>query len=57
VLAPALARYVYPRYTGLKKELDTYLRFYNNDRVHHERLTQRRIPADIAYGAQKIEAR
>ncbi len=32
---PAFARYLYPRYTGLKRELDTYLRFYNNDRVHH----------------------
>ena len=30
---PAFARYLYPRYTGLKRELDTYLRFYNNDRV------------------------
>ncbi len=26
---PAFARYLYPRYTGLKRELDTYLRFYN----------------------------
>lgn len=32
-------------------ELETYLRFYNNDRVHHRRLTQGRIPADIVYGA------
>jgi transposase InsO family protein len=29
---PAFARYIYPRYTGLKRELDTYLRFYNDDR-------------------------
>ena len=54
---PAFARYLYPRYTGLKRELDTYLRFYNNDRVHHGRLTQGRIPADIVYGARKMEAR
>jgi transposase InsO family protein len=54
---PAFARYLYPRYTGLRRELDTYLRFYNNDRVHHGRLTQGRIPADIVYGAQKMEAR
>ncbi len=26
---PAFARYLYPRYTGLRRELDTYLRFYN----------------------------
>jgi hypothetical protein len=54
---PAFARYIFPRYTGLKRELDTYLRFYNNDRVHHGRLTQGRIPADIVYRAQKMEAR
>jgi transposase InsO family protein len=54
---PAFARYLYPRYTGLKRELDTYLRFYNNDRVHHGRLTRGRIPAEIVYGARKMEAR
>jgi transposase InsO family protein len=54
---PAFARYLYPRYSGLKRELDTYLRFYNTDRVHHGRLTQGRIPADIVYRARKMEAR
>jgi hypothetical protein len=46
-----------PRYTGLKRELDTYLRFYNTDRTHHGGLTQGRIPADIVYRARKMEAR
>jgi transposase InsO family protein len=54
---PAFARYIYPRFTGLRRELDTYLRYYNNDRVHHGRLTRGRIPADIVYGAHKMEAR
>jgi transposase InsO family protein len=54
---PAFARYIYPRYTGLRRELDTYLNFYNHDRVHHGRLTQGRIPADIVYGARKMETR
>ena len=54
---PAFARYLYPRYTGLRRELDTYLRFYNTDRVHHGRLTRGRIPADIVYRARKMEAR
>ena len=54
---PAFARYLYPRYTGLKRELDTYLSYYNTDRVHHGRLTQGRIPADIVYRARKMEAR
>jgi hypothetical protein len=54
---PAFARYVYPRYTGPRHELDTYLAYYNTDRVHHGRLTQGRIPADIVYRAKKMEAR
>ncbi len=54
---PAFARYIFPRYTGLRRELDTYIRFYNTDRVHHGRLTRGRIPADIVYGAHKMEAR
>jgi hypothetical protein len=49
VLEASVRAYLYPRYTGLKRELDTYLRFYNTDRVHHGRLTQGRIPADIVY--------
>jgi transposase InsO family protein len=54
---PAFARYLFPRYTGLKRELDRYLTYYNYDRVHHGRLTRGRIPADIVYGANKMEAR
>ncbi len=54
---PAFARYLYPRFTGLRRELDTYLRFYNFDRVHHGRLTRGHIPADIIYGGRKMESR
>jgi transposase InsO family protein len=54
---PAFARYLYPRYTGLRRELDTYLHYYNHDRIHHGRLTRGRIPADIVYGARKMEPR
>jgi transposase InsO family protein len=54
---PAFARYLYPRYSGLRRELDTYLGFYNHDRVHHGRLTRGRIPADLVYRARKIERR
>jgi hypothetical protein len=46
-----------PATPGLRRELDTYLRFYNFDRVQHGRLTHGQIPADIAYGARKMEAR
>ena len=52
---PAFARYLYPRYTGLSRELASYLAEYNFDRVHHGRLTNGRIPADIVYGANKMK--
>lgn len=54
---PAFARYRHPRLQGLRRELETYLRFYNYDRVHHGRLTAGQIPADIVYGARKMEVR
>jgi transposase InsO family protein len=54
---PAFARYLYPRFTGLRRELEHYLAFYNLDRVHHGRLTKGRIPAEIVYGARKMESR
>ena len=54
---PAFARYLYPRFTGLRRELQRYLSFYNHDRVHHGRVTRGPIPADIVYGARKMEAR
>jgi transposase InsO family protein len=53
---PAFARYLHPRYSSLKRELDRYLGFYDHDRVHHGRLTRARIPADIVYGANKMKA-
>ena len=54
---PAFARYLHPALSGLRRELDTYLAYHNRDRVHHGRLTQGQIPADIVYGAHKMETR
>ena len=54
---PAFARFLYLRFQGLKRELEQYLRYYNFDRAHTGRLTLGRIPADIVYGARKMEAR
>ena len=54
---PAFARYLYPRYTALSRELDRYLVYSNTDRAHHGRLTRGRIPIDIVYGAHKMEPR
>lgn len=52
---PAFARYLHLRFHGLRRELAHYLQIYNTDRVHHGRLTQGRIPADIVYGANKMK--
>lgn len=54
---PAFARYLHLRFDGLRRELRSYLRYYNFDRIHNGRLTKGRIPADIVHGAQKMEAR
>jgi len=52
---PSFARYLHPRLSSLRRDLDEYLTFYNFDRVHHGRLTEGQIPADIVYGARKTE--
>jgi transposase InsO family protein len=54
---PAFARYLQVRFTGLKRDLDTYVDAYNHDRPHHGRLTRGRIPAQIVYGANKVKTR
>lgn len=54
---PSFARYLHPALSSLRRDLDEYLRFYNFDRVHHGRLTGGQIPADIVYGARKMEVR
>jgi transposase InsO family protein len=54
---PAFARYLQVRFSGLKRDLARYLRDYNHDREHHGRITQGRRPADLVYGARKMEPR
>jgi len=54
---PAFARYLQVRFTGLRRDLAHYLHDYNFDREHHGRITQGRRPADIVYGARKMEPR
>jgi len=54
---PSFARYLHPALSSLRRDLEEYLRFYNFDRVHHGRLTDGQIPADIVYGARKMEVR
>jgi transposase InsO family protein len=54
---PAFARYLQPSLMGLRRELADYLRYYNFERPHDGRLTQGATPADLVYGARKMEAR
>ena len=50
---PSFARYLIPKYMGLRRELERYLRLYNYDRTHNGRLTKGRTPADVL-GAAKM---
>ena len=54
---PAFARYLQVRFSGLRRDLAHYLNDYNYDREHHGRITQGRHPADLVYGAHKMEPR
>jgi transposase InsO family protein len=50
---PAFARALVPKVTGLGRDLDEYLDYFNTDRAHTGRLTKGRVPADIVFGARK----
>jgi len=50
---PSFARSLVPKMTALQRDLDEYLTDYNFDRAHTGRLTKRRVPADIVFGARK----
>ena len=54
---PAFARFLQVRLTGLRRDLAHYLHDYNYDREHHGRTTAGRCPADLVYGARKMEPR
>jgi transposase InsO family protein len=54
---PAFARFIQVRFTGLQRELETYVRYYNNQRAHTGRITAGRTPAEVVYGARKMEPR
>lgn len=42
---PAFARYLIPKLTGLRLDLDRYLNYYNADRAHAGRLTRAGRPS------------
>jgi len=44
---PAFARYLVPKYTGLRRDLAQYVDYYNTERVHTGRWTRGRTPEDV----------
>jgi transposase InsO family protein len=44
---PAFARYLIPKYTGLRLDLARYLRYYNTERAHTGRWTKGRTPEAV----------
>ena len=54
---PAFARYLQVRFTGLRRDLARYLHHDNYDREHFGRITAGRRPAELVYGARKMEPR
>jgi transposase InsO family protein len=52
---PAFARYLHLHFSGLKRDLAHYLNDYNHHREHHGRITAGRRPAELVYGAHKME--
>jgi transposase InsO family protein len=54
---PAFARFLHVRFSGVQRELASYLHYYNHHRAHTGRITAGRTPADVLYGARKMEPR
>jgi transposase InsO family protein len=53
---PTFARSLVPKYTGLRRDLERYLRYYNTDRAHTGRWTRGRTP-DAVLGKNKVWSR
>jgi hypothetical protein len=47
VLEAAFARFLIPKQTGLRRELEAYLLLYNTDRAHTGRWNRGRTPEDV----------
>jgi transposase InsO family protein len=54
---PSFARSLVPKLGGLSRDLEAYLRFYNEERAHTGRLTQGRTPLETLIGARKMRPR
>lgn len=51
---PTFARSLVPRYTALRRDLADYLGFYNYERAHTGRRSFGRTPAELVFGARKM---
>lgn len=54
---PAFARYLIPKLTGLRRDLEAFLAYYNTDRAHNGRLTRGRTPEQVLGKAKMWEPR
>jgi transposase InsO family protein len=54
---PSFARSLVPKIGGLVRDLEAYLRFYNEERAHTGRLTAGRTPLEALIGARKMRPR
>jgi transposase InsO family protein len=54
---PSFARSLVPKFTGLSRDLEAYLRYYNEERAHTGRLTNGRTPAEAIHGGRKMRPR
>jgi hypothetical protein len=57
VLAPSVRALALPALPRVQRELDAYLKLYNHHRAHTGRITNGRCPAELVYGARKMEPR
>jgi hypothetical protein len=51
---PAFARYLTPKYTGMRRDLDRFLHDYNHDRAHNGVRTLGRTPAETLRAAVRL---
>jgi transposase InsO family protein len=54
---PSFARSLVPKFTGLARDLEAYLAYYNGERAHTGRLTNGRTPAEVIRGGRKMRPR
>jgi hypothetical protein len=47
VLEAGVGRYLIPKQTGLRLDLERYLRYYNTERAHTGRWTKGRTPQEV----------